>query len=55
MDLGGVEGPKLLYIIEGYKDSDDNSVDSTQKELDNISREPHEFTHPIPAYQVLEI
>ena len=29
------------------------SVDLAQQELDNISIEPHEFTHPIPAYQVL--
>ena len=31
----------------------DKSVDYAQRELDSISREPHEFTHPIPAYQVL--
>ena len=24
-----------------------------RRDLDNISREPHEFTHPVPAYQVL--
>ena len=34
---------------------DAKSVDSAQHELDNISREPHEFTHPVPAYQVLAI
>ena len=28
-------------------------MDSAQRELDNISREPHEFTHPVPAYQIL--
>ena len=28
-------------------------VDSAQQELDAISREPREFTHPIPSYQVL--
>ena len=29
------------------------SINSAQQELDNISREPHEFTHPIPSYQIL--
>ena len=28
-------------------------MDSAQRELDNISTEPHEFIHLIPAYQVL--
>ena len=54
-DLGGVEGPELSTIPEGDEDYDFDakSVDSAQQELDNISREPHEFTHPIPSYQVL--
>ena len=53
-ELGGVEGPRLPSIPKEGEDSDDaNSMDSTQRELDNISREEHEFTHPIPAYQVL--
>ena len=53
MDLGGVEGPNLPSIQEVDEDSDDNSVDSAQGDFENIFREPHEFTHPIPAYQVL--
>ena len=28
-------------------------MDSAQQDLDVISREPQEFTHPLPAYQVL--
>ena len=28
-------------------------MDSEQQDLDAISKEPQEFTHPIPAYQVL--
>ena len=46
----------LFTIAEGEEDSDfdTKSMDSAQKDLDVISREPHEFTHPIPAYQVLE-
>ena len=28
-------------------------MDSSQKDLDAISRETHEFTHPVPAYQIL--
>ena len=45
----------LSTIAEEEEDSDFNikSVDSAQKDLDAISREPHEFTHRIPAYQVL--
>ena len=31
----------------------EKSVDYAQGELDNNSREPHEFTHPVPAYQIL--
>ena len=38
---------------EGDYDFDTKSVDSAQQDLDAISREPQEFTHPIPAYQVL--
>ena len=38
---------------EEDSDLDTRSVDSTQKDLDAISREPNEFTHPNPAYQVL--
>ena len=38
---------------EGDSDFDKKSVDSAQQDLDAISREPQEFTHPIPAYQVL--
>ena len=50
-DLGGVEGHKLSTIPEGDEDSDEEkSADSAQRDLDNISREPHEFTHPIAAY-----
>ena len=53
-DLGGVEDPELSPIPEVEEDSEDGKyVDSSQIELENISREPHEFTHPIPAYQVL--
>ena len=28
-------------------------MDSAQRDLDAISKVPHEFTHPLPAYQVL--
>ena len=55
-DTGGVEGPVLSTIVEedeGDSDFDTKSVDSAQQDLDAISREPQEFTHPIPAYQVL--
>ena len=54
-DSGGVEGPELSIIPEEDEDSefDTKFIDSAQQDLDNISREPHEFTHPIPAYQVL--
>ena len=53
-DQGEVEGPRLTTILEGDEDSDEEqSIDSAQKELDNISREPHEFTHPVAAYQLL--
>ena len=38
---------------EGDSDFDTKFVDSAQQDLDAISREPQEFTHPIPAYQVL--
>ena len=40
----------LSTIAEEEEDSDfaTKSVDSAQEELDNISREPHEFTHSIP-------
>ena len=55
MDLGGVEGPKLQYPNSNWFLADENPMKSSQKELDNISMEPHEFTHPILAYQVLEI
>ena len=49
-DLGGVEGPELSPIPEVEEDSeDDKSIDSAQQELDNISREPHEFTHLVHA------
>ena len=41
-------------IAEGDEgDSDTNSVDSAQQYLEAISREPQEFTHPLPAYHVL--
>ena len=45
----------LSTIAEEEEDSDLDTrfVDSSQKDLDVISREPHEFTHPNPAYQVL--
>ena len=54
-DTWGVEGPVLSTIVEEAEDSDfdTKSVDSAQKDLDVISREPHEFTHPIPTYQIL--
>ena len=55
-DTGGVEGPVLSTIVEEDEcDSnfDTKSVDSAQQDLDAISREPQEFTHPIHAYQVL--
>ena len=53
-DLGGVEGPELSPIPEVEEDpKDDRYVDSAHQELDDISREPHEFTHHVPAYQVL--
>ena len=53
-DIGGVEGPVLSTIAEEDEgDSDTKSVDSAQQDLDAISREPQEFTHPLPAYQVL--
>ena len=55
-DTDGVEGHVLSRIEEEEEEDSDfktKSVDSAQQELDNISREPHEFTHPIPAYQVL--
>ena len=53
-DSGGVEGPELFPIYEEEEYSEDvKSVDSTHMDMDNISREPHEFTHPVPAYQVL--
>ena len=55
-DTWGVEGPVLSTISEedeGDSDFDTKSVDSAQQDLDAISREPQEFTHPIPAYQVL--
>ena len=57
-DTGGVEGHVLSTIAEedeGDSDFDTKSVDSTQQDLDAISREPQEFTHPIPAYQDLAI
>ena len=41
-------------IAEGDEgDSDTKSVDSALQDLNAISREPQEFTHPLPAYQVL--
>ena len=44
----------MSTIAEGDEDAlDTNSVDSAQQDLDAISREPQEFTHPLPAYQVL--
>ena len=54
-DTWGVEGPVLSTIAEEEEDYDfdTKSVDSAQKDLYAISREPHEFTHPIPTYQVL--
>ena len=53
-DTGGAEGPVLSPIAEGDEDdSDTNSMDSAQQDLNAISREPQEFTHPLPAYQVL--
>ena len=54
-DSGGVEGPKLSTIPEESEGSelDAKSVDSAEQELEKISREPHELTHPVPAYQVL--
>ena len=52
MELKALE---LTTIPEGDENSDEEqSVDYAQKELDNISREPHEFTHPVAAYQLLE-
>ena len=42
MDPRGVEGPELSPIPEEVEDSEDEkSIDSAQRELDNISREPH--------------
>ena len=39
-DSGGVEGPKLSPVPEEEKDYEDaKSVDSAQRDLDNISRE----------------
>ena len=53
-DTGGVEGLILSTIAEEDEgDSDTKFVDSTQQDLDAISREPQEFTHPLPAYKVL--
>ena len=54
-DSCGVEGHELSPIPEDEEDSelDANFVDLAQRDLDNISREPHEFTYPVPAYQVL--
>ena len=53
-DTWGAEGPVLSTIAEGDEGaSDTKSVDSAQQDLDAISREPQEFTHPLPAYQVL--
>ena len=45
----------LSTIAEEEEDSDLDTryVDSAQKDLDAISREPHEFTHPVPSYQIL--
>ena len=57
-DTWGVEGHVLSTIAEEEEEDSDletKSVDSAQKDLDVISRESHEFTHPIPAYQILEI
>ena len=53
-DTWGVEGHVLSTIADKAEDSDFDikSVDSAQKDLDDISRESHEFTHSIPAYQV---
>ena len=54
-DTWGVEGPVLSTIAEEEEDSDCDIkyVDSAQKDLDAISREPHEFTHPVLTYQIL--
>ena len=55
-DIGGVEGHVLSTIAEeeeGDSDFDTKFVDLAQEDLDAISREPQEFTHHIPAYQVL--
>ena len=55
-DTGGVEGHVLSTIAEEeeeYSDLDTKYVDSDQKDLDAISREPHEFTHHVPSYQIL--
>ena len=38
---------------EGDSDFNTKSVDSAQQDLDAISREPQEFTHPIPTFQIL--
>ena len=54
-DQWGVEGPRLTTIPGEDEDSDEEkSVDSAQKELDNIFMESHEFTHPVATYQLLE-
>ena len=47
-DTWGVEGHVLSTISEEEEDSDldTRSVDSAQKDLDAISRDPYEFTHP---------
>ena len=56
-DTGGVEGPVLyLQLLKRMKVTlilTTKSVDSAQQYLDAISREPQEFTHLIPVYQVL--
>ena len=49
-DTWGVEGPVLSTIAEEEED-DTKYVDSAHRDLDVISREPHDFTHPIPAYK----
>ena len=51
-ELGVDEGPILSPIPEVEEDSEGcKYAGSAQRELDNISREPQEFEHPILAYQ----
>ena len=44
----------MLSTIAKEEEDDTKSLDSAQRDLDAISRDPHEFTHPLPTYQVLK-